>query len=150
FGTRGLSYVSVKTIPCKCGIDVTGTDCEVAEAFSLVALFRIMEQDRLAGSNDTLLVHILSHKLVETRSIERGATIEIVEAGIAAHESDFSEVGPRAAIGTAGHADDDFVVFKTRPIEDVLQCRDELWQETLALSKCQTACWQRHTCHTVS
>ena len=69
------------------------------------------------------LVHILGVELVEPRTVEGGAEIEIVEPGIAADEADLGEIRPGAAVGAAGHADDDVVVLAAPPSQHVLELR---------------------------
>ena len=93
---------------------------------------------------------ILGVKLRQARAVERGAEIEVVAAGSFADQTDLGEIGPRAAVRAAGHADDDVVVGKAVGRKPRVERGDEIGQIALALGEREAAGRQRDAGHRVA
>src|SRR5579875_3168986 len=93
---------------------------------------RIGGEERGERGDDLLVPDVLAVELVEPRAVEGAAEIEVVEAGIAADEADLGEIGPRAAVRAARHADGDLVLAEPVAVELGLERGDEVGEVAFA------------------
>src|SRR5437763_16672039 len=89
--------------------DKARADRELAEALVWLALRRIRREHRIERGDDTGVIEVFGVELGEPRAVECRAEVEVVAAGAFADKADFRQVGPRAAVRAAGHADDGVV-----------------------------------------
>ena len=73
------------------------------------AFGRVGREDRIERGDDAGVIEVLGIELRQARAVEGRAEIEVVAARSFADEADLGEIGPRAAVRAAGHADDDVV-----------------------------------------
>jgi hypothetical protein len=106
---RPLPVLAWKSRPLPVRATKARADREFAKAFVGLAFFRIGREHRIEGGDDTGVIEVFGVQLRQPRAVECRAEIEVVAAGAFADEADFREIGPRAAVRAAGHADDDVV-----------------------------------------
>src|SRR3981081_941488 len=131
--------IGVEIAPIAGRCDVAGADDEIAEALAGDALARVSAKQGIEPGDDLVVLQILGIELGQARSVEGGAEIKIVAAGSFADQSDLGDVGPRAAVGAAGHADHDVVAREIMRRQPRVERRDEVGQKTLAFGERETA-----------
>ncbi len=109
---RFAPVLAWKSAPLPVARHEAGADDEIAEALAGLALLRVGGEQRIERRDDAVVLQILGVELGQARAVERGAEIEVVAAGAFADQADLGEIGPRAAVRAAGHADDDVVLGK--------------------------------------
>ena len=93
---------------------------------------------------------VLGVELGQPRAVERRAEIEVVAAGSFADQADLGEIGPRAAVRAAGHADDDVVVGEAVRGQPLVERVDQVGQIALALGQREAAGRQRDAGHRIA
>src|SRR5712675_1276574 len=124
--------IGVEIAPIAGRRDVAGADDEVAEALARDALARVSAKQGIEPGDDLVVLQVLGIELGQARSVEGGAEIEIVAARSFADQADLGDVGPRAAVGAARHADHDVVGREIMRRHPRAEHSREVAQNTLA------------------
>src|SRR6266702_6466191 len=129
------SGVGMKLPPVAAPGDEAGADDELAEALAFGALGGIGGKQRIERRDDRGVVEVFGIELVQARSVDGGAEIEVVAAWSLADQTDLGQVGPRAAIRAAGHADDDLIIAEPMRGEPLFERGQEFGQVAFALGQ---------------
>src|SRR3954468_23824053 len=125
FGRAKRARVGVEVTAVHGLRDMAGAEEKSPEALARLALLGICGKERIQGSDDALVLEVLGVELRQPGAVERRSEVEVVTAGPFAHEAELGDVGPRAAVRAAGHADGDLVLGKAARREPLLERRDE-------------------------
>ena len=128
---------------------VAGADHEVAEALAGGALQGIAADDRSEEGDDVGVEDARLVEDVQAGTVERGAEVDVVFAGGATHEPDFSEVGAAATVGATGDAEGNLVVAEAGGFHFGFEIGNEFREVAFALGEGETASRQRDTGHRV-
>ena len=119
--------------------DKTGADREIAEPLARLPIRRISREYRIERGNKRVVIEVFRIELGQTRSVERRAEIEIVSPRPFSDQTDLGEIGPRAAVGAAGHADDNVVGGQAVTCEAVVERIEQGRQIAFAFRERETA-----------
>src|SRR5262252_1294526 len=130
---RSCVRVKVSTV---CGrSDEAGAGHEAAKPFLGFTLGGVGGKERVQFGNDPGMVEVFGVELGEPRAVKGSAEIKIIAARPFAHEADLGEIGARAAVRAAGHADHDLVLGEAVRGEPFFERSHEAWQVALALGE---------------
>ena len=105
---------SLKSRPAVTSATIAGPDGEIAELLVRHSARRHSGRALAERVEDGRFADILEGHLVEALPVEAAAEIQIVFAGRAAGEPDLGDIGPRAAVRAAAHADGDGLIARDR------------------------------------
>src|SRR5208283_2633112 len=112
-GKGKISPLGMKIWSVGDGSDIPDPHDKIAKMLARLPLLGIALNDRLERGEDLLLADVLTVQPVHPRAGKVGSEVQVVLAQAFADKANFSQVGPGATVGTAGHADHDFVIGET-------------------------------------
>src|SRR5690606_37435070 len=148
-GGLGGGHVLVEVATVFGGLHVSSADSEVAKALTGQAVAGVIQNDGTQQGRDLLGLHRSPVELVQAIPGKASPEVEVVNAGAFSDEGDLGNVGPRTAVGAAGHANGDGVLTQSGLLEDLLQFSDELGQVALGFGESQAAGRQGDAAHRV-
>ncbi len=111
----------------------------VAEAFVVLAFLGVAFEDGLEGGDDLLFFDAGDERTVESGAAGVAPDVELVAAGAAPDEAEFSHVGPGASVGATGHADDELLFVEAGVLECGLDTGEQFREEAFGFSEGEAA-----------
>src|SRR5947207_7714230 len=102
--------VGVKIAPVRGRRNEPHAKEKFAERLAVRPESRIDREQRIERLDDAFVLEILGIEFREPGAVDGAAEVKVVAPGAFADQADLGEVRPRAAVGTAGHADDDVLL----------------------------------------
>src|SRR5690349_506974 len=106
--------------------DMADANGEVAKPLVGDAALGVIPQQRRECSDDCIAIDVAPVQLVHPRAVEGAAQVKIVDTRAATDQADLRQIGPRAAIGTACHADGYVVLRQSDVFQLLFKTREQV------------------------